>query len=263
MEPKHSTGNAVIAAERRRRIMDILRQQGSAEVTDLANEFSVGLNTIRNDLDTLQGDGMLKRIHGGAIIEERSSPRPPYIETRSAFMTEKSKIAEAALEYIPKSGTMFIGSGSTMSQFVSKMHPESNYHVVTNSLEIAAYLVSEDIAHVDFLGGSITKDALASNGSLAEEALDDLYWEVTFMGAAAVDTQRGITTLDWNSAKWERRLMNHSGKLVVLCDSSKLGKFSYGRVGPVTLIDVLITDNGADKIFVEETKALGIEVILV
>ncbi|MHB0998505.1 MAG: hypothetical protein ACYC27_04590 [Armatimonadota bacterium] len=75
--------------------------------------------------------------------------------------------------------------------------------------------------------------------------------------------QRGITTLDWSGAKWERKLIEHVGKVIVLCDSSRLGKFSYCMVGQVSLIDVLITDNADDNTFTDEICKQCVEVIQV
>ncbi|MHB1001322.1 MAG: DeoR/GlpR family DNA-binding transcription regulator [Armatimonadota bacterium] len=263
METKRHNGNIVIAAERRRRILEWIRQYGTVEVVDLAESFGVGMNTIRNDLDVLQDEGKLTRVHGGAVIIETSTPRPPYIETRSANMDDKSRIAEAALAYVPDSGAIFIGAGSTTYQLAMKLPSSRQYHVVTNSIEVAGYLAAGGFAHVDILGGSIRSDSLASDGSLATNIFDEIFWEATFMGAAAIDLQRGITTLDWSGAKWERKLIEHAGRVIVLCDSSKLGRFSHGRVGPVSLIDVLITDNAADKTFIDEIRKQGVEVIQV
>lgn len=263
MKSKQHTGNAVIAVERRRLITKAIQQHGSVFVAELAKSLGTGLNTIRNDLEILQSDGVLVRIHGGAVLPKTSIPRPSYSETKNEFIDQKKRIAAAALSFISDSGTIFIGSGSTTYQMAVLMKASSMNSIVTNSIDIAAHLVSSDIAPVDFIGGRINKEALASDGSLSDEVYDVLYWESAFMGAAAIDIERGITTLDRNSAKWERRLLENSNKVIVLCDSSKLGKFSYGRVGPVTMIDILITDSDADKVFVDKITKKGVKVIIV
>ncbi|MHB0998506.1 MAG: DeoR family transcriptional regulator [Armatimonadota bacterium] len=97
MNTKCHNGNIVIAAEGRRQILDWIKQYGTIEVVDLVESFSVGMNTICNDLDFLRDEEKLTRVHGGTVIVETSIPRPPYIETRGANMDDESRIAQTAL----------------------------------------------------------------------------------------------------------------------------------------------------------------------
>ena len=262
MNDRRPSPSGLIAAERRRRIYGQALQDGSVKAISLADELGVGINTIRNDLDALHRDGKLLRVHGGAVLIEGATPRPPYSQTRGENLREKSWIASAALAYLPASGSIFIGDGSTTYQFASILPADSHIHVITNALEVAGYIASNNVATVDFAGGTIRGDSLASDWTLSEEALKSLYWDVTFIGAAAIDIARGITTLDRSAARWERRIMEHGETVVVLCDSSKLSRFAYAQVGSVDLIDVLITDEGVSPAFVKELKAQGVEVVV-
>lgn len=252
----------MVAPERRRWIYNLAVRQGSVKVGELAESLGVGENTIRSDLDILHQEGKLQRVHGGAVMRAVATPRPPYSETRSTNLQEKSMIGAAALAYLPESGTVFIGSGTTTYQLATRLNANHRLHTITNSLEIAAHLASHGVATVDFLGGSINPDSLESDLSLSEEVLDKLYWDVTFMGVAAIDTARGITTLDRSAARWERLAIEHGRKTVVLCDSSKFERYSYAQVGDVSLIDVLITDAGIRHEFKEELAAQGVEVVI-
>jgi len=103
-----------MVAERRRRIYRLAVQHGAVKVARLARELGVGLNTIRNDLDCLEREGKLVRSHGGAIVKEFPSIRPPYSETRSANMDQKARIGEAAVRFVPEQGSIFLGGGSTV-----------------------------------------------------------------------------------------------------------------------------------------------------
>lgn len=255
-----SEQNDLVPVERRRRICRLVSQIGSVKVTELAENFDVGLNTIRKDLEVLQQEGKLKRVHGGAVVKDAPSPLPPYAETIEAHIEEKSWISAAAMEYIPNSGTIFIGSGSTAYHFARAIAPGLNARIVTNSIQVASYVLANQIAKVDILGGPLSPVLKASE--LLERSVEGLFWDVAFIGVGAVDVKRGITTLDQANANTDKRMIEHAGKVIVLCDSTKIGKSSYAHVGPVALIDVLITDSNANDQLVKDIEEQGVEVII-
>lgn len=252
----------VIAAERRRRILDRARRFGSVNVSELADLLGVGVTTIRQDLRILDREGKVTRSHGGAVLRETATARLPYSQTRGERIREKSAIALAALRLLPASGCFLIGPGTTTYEFARRLPDDRGFHVVTNSLEVAVYLVANGKAEVDFLGGSIRHDSLASDVSLPESELDEIFWEAAFVGAAAIDIARGITTVDRRDAELERKIIRHSSKVVVLCDSSKFGKFSFARVGPVSVVDIIVTDAEIAPHTVDRLTEEGIEVVV-
>ena len=255
-----SKQNHVIAAERRRTIYRLAEQKGSVNATDLAEALNVGISTVRRDLDALHNENKLLRVHGGAVIRESAAPREPYLQTRGQHGPEKAAIAQAALAYLPDSGTVFIGGGSTTYQLAISLRPRSGISVVTNALDVATYLAANDVAPVDFVGGTIRPESLQSN---CEEALDALYWDITVMSPAALDVHRGITTDNRNTARQEVTILSHGSKFIALCDSSKVGRFAYARVAPVTAIGVLITDSGIAPDALKQLRDSGVEVVVV
>ncbi|MHB0999042.1 MAG: DeoR/GlpR family DNA-binding transcription regulator [Armatimonadota bacterium] len=252
--------NNTIAAERRRMIFKLLQENESVNAADLADALGVGISTIRRDLDALHDEGRLVRVHGGAVVKETAMPRIPYRQSRGQHVAEKMMIAEAALKYLPESGTIFMGGGTTTYALATMLPPDRDICIVTNALDIAAYVASKNIATVDFVGGTIRPESLQSN---CEESLEKLYWDVTFMSPASVDINRGITTDSRTAAHQEITIMKHGGKFIALCDSSKIGRFAYAQVAHVNVIDVLITDSGADPHFVEQLRDEGVEVVVV
>lgn len=253
---------AVIAEDRRRKIVERVLKQGSVTVNELADTLKVGGNTIRRDLDVLDREGRLRRSYGGAVALNTASPRPPYSQTRNEYLLEKSWIGEAAVSYVPAAGSVFLGSGSTTYQLATRWSPESQIRVLTNSLEIALCLVSGGLASVDFPGGNIQREGLESDMSMSREILDGLYWDVTIMGVEAIDLARGITALDRAGADLQRMIIQHGGRVIILCDSSKLNRFAYARVGPVSMIDVLITDPGISPETIRALNLQGVEVVV-
>lgn len=250
---------SMIAAVRRREICKILTREKSVNATELAEKFGVGISTIRRDLDALHDEGKLSRVHGGAVIKETAMPRIPYQQARDSNLSQKIQIAEAALAFLPESGNIFIGGGTTSYQFALRMPANPALCVTTNGLDIAAHIASNRLCPVDFAGGTIRPESLQSN---CEEALETLYWDVTFMSVAALDITRGITTDNRNTAHQEQLIYRHGSKFVALCDSSKIGRFAYAHVAPVSIIDVLVTDQGITGEQVQQLEEQGVQVVV-
>lgn len=252
----------LLAPERRRQICAWIQRHGAANVAQLAQTLKVGANTIRRDLAILAREGKLIRSHGGAVAIEPPLTRLPYIQVCHEHAEQKEWIAQAALQLLPETGSVFLADGTTVQAFAMRIPPTTRIHVVTNSVKIAARLITETAATVELLGGRVRPELLATDCSLATEALDMLFWDVAFVGAAALDVSYGITERDAPEAARQRKFIDRATQVVALCDSSKLGRCSYARVGPLSLLDVIVTDIGADPDVVRAIRDTGVEVIL-
>jgi len=252
----------MIAAERRRRITQWAAHHGSVSVSSLAKMLNVTENTVRSDLVRLDREGILVRSYGGAVIRTQSDPCPPYRQIKDTHTQEKAWIGAAAVRYVPTSGSMYIGAGSTTYQLAIRIPEGRHIDVVVNSPLIASYLVSNFIGSVHILGGKINPDSQASDCSWSADILGMLHWDVCFVGVEGIDTDRGITAATVAGALSEVKILEHSKKVVVLCDSSKFGRISHARVGAVSLIDVLITDPGISPGIVKDLTDRGVEVVV-
>ncbi len=134
-------------------------------------------------------------------------------------------------------------------------------HIATNSPKTATHLAGRTAADVVLFGGRVSHDVLVTDLTSSREAVAETYYNVAFMGAAGIDIKHGITDQGCfaDTLRW---LIDRSSQVVMLCDSSKLGRVSYMRIGPVTLMDVLVTDWGADARFVKQLRDQGIEVVI-
>lgn len=260
-----TASEGLLAAERRRKICELVRERGAVTVGELSDGFSIGANTIRHDLNILHEEGRLVRSHGGAVANDTSLSSGVFAGSAVgvAHMVEKVLIAEAALRYMPESGSVFVGSGSTTFQLALRIRRGLPINVITVSPEVAIHISANTGIAVDLLGGRIRPaDSYSTDCSLAEDALNRLHWETAFMGATGIDIEGGITSIDRIAAVYEKKQMERASKVVALCDSSKLGSFSYAHIGPVTLMDVLVTDTRADPKIVKALQDQGIEVVL-
>lgn len=254
-------GNSRFAAARRRRVYEMALQDGSVNVSALAQALGTSSATIRRDLNALEKLGVLTRSFGGAVVNKDAVTRPLYALTRDTHMREKAWIGAAAAQFVPDSGTVFIAGGTTTRELAVRIPEGLRLHVVTTSVDVACSLVSRDLATVHLLGGLLRSDTFTTNCS-ADPALEMLYWDVTFLGVAGLSVERGLSTVDHDGALCMRKIIERGNRLVLLCDSSKLGCHSHAQVGPVTLADVLITDIEASPDTVEEIRALGVEVVV-
>jgi len=253
---------SVVPSERRRRIAAWVERHGAANIAHLSQSLGVGANTIRRDLDQLAAEGRLIRSHGGAVSNEPSPIRLPYTDVRHANAERKEAIAHRAVSLLPTSGSVFLADGTTVFALVRRIPPESRFHVVTNSVQAALHLATHTRTSLEILGGRLRPELLATDCSLASEALDMLYWDIAFVGAAALDPVAGITERDAPEALRQRRFLDHASRVVALCDSSKLGRCSYAKVGPLSLIDTIVTDSDIDPDTLEALRATGVEVLV-
>lgn len=251
-----------IAAERRRRILDLVLKYGSVSVKQLAEELGAVENTVRRDLDYLHSEGKVVRSHGGASARSEGIPSPPYSQMKDTHLEEKGLIAQAALAFLPQTGAIFINSGVTSNQLALRIPSDTRLSIFTNSPGISIHLAASTEADVNLLGGKIIRETMETDGSSAADVIENLYWDAAFMGIWAAEVERGITSTSPAIAAMERRVIENSKKVIGLCDSWKLGRFAHAKVCGADSLNVLITDSGASSKQIKAFTELGIEVIV-
>lgn len=249
---------------RRRDIYELLLRNGAVNVSELADAFAVRTQTIRNDLDALQSEGKVVRSYGGAVVHSTFATSLPYSQTRATHSEEKALIGQAAVSYVPDtdSGAVYLNSGTTVYQLATRFPSDRRIQVITNSPEIAAELSLRTMCRVTLLGGKIVADALTTDISASREFIERLYFPVAFLSCSGIDIERGITDIDPCQAEGLGVIIEHSSHTVMLCDSSKFGRIAHAAVGPVDLIDVLITDSGVDQDSVKHLRDAGVKVLV-
>jgi len=255
-------GNGIIAARRRQFIYELALEHGSVSVADLSAKLGVAENTIRNDLTHLHRDGKLVRSYGGAVLREEGIPAPPYSQVKDKHMIEKSWIGKAAAALLPDRSSVFVNAGSTAYQLALNIRDKSQISVTTNSPEIALLLSSNRAISVDLIGGKMSSDSLETDGSLSRDYIDMLYWDIVFYGISAIDLEHGITSINLPVALFESTVVKKGRKIIGLCDSSKFGTFAHAGVGPIGMLDVLVTDDNVKPSTIERLEREGIKVVI-
>lgn len=255
------------AEERRRQIASLTAVEGRVNVTELAGRFNVTAETIRRDLAVLDREGIVHRVHGGAVATQSFQTTELSLDTRfRSASSAKYSIAKAAMQFLPEShGGLFLDAGTTVTALADLIaeHPHSKqWSIVTNCLPIALNLANAGLDDVQLLGGSVRAITQAVVGDIALRTLALMRADVVFIGTNALTLDHGLSTADSQEAAMKSAMITNAHKVVVLCDSTKMGTDYLVSFGAIDDIDVIVTDSGAPASFVEQLRERGIEVVI-
>jgi DeoR family fructose operon transcriptional repressor len=249
------------AEERHQEIVRLARANGRVDVMALAEGLTVTAETIRRDLTTLERAGVLRRVHGGAIPVERLGFEPAVATRDSVLISEKERIAKAALAEVPEDGAIILDAGTTTARLAHALPADRELTVVVNSPVLAVSLGTRPNLNVLMIGGRIRGKTLATVDDWALRPLADLYVDVAFMGTNGCSVQRGLTTPDPAEAAVKRAMIAAARRSVVLADHTKIGNDYLIRFGALSDVDLLISDSALDDESAEDIEAAGVRVI--
>ena len=254
----------VYAEERQQAIAALVMSKGRASVADLAAAYDVTTETVRRDLAVLDRAGMLRRVHGGAVpVRALHVVEKDVLERESTRADRKEAIARAATRFLPGSGgTLLLDAGTTTARVAALLPADRELTVVTNSVPIAARLASMPSVSLQLLGGRVRGLTQAAVGEQALRVLDTLRVDVAFIGTNGITARHGLSTPDSEEAAVKRAMVASAGCVVVVADSSKVGREDFVSFAPIGRVDLLITDS---ELSAEDTAQLtdfGVEVVV-
>lgn len=236
----------MLAVQRRAHILAELEREGIVKVSRLVTLLGVSDMTVRRDLTALERQGMLAKVHGGAVIRAEPSTSEPGFEAKSARrLAEKEAIAARAATLVAPGSAIAVSAGTTTHLFARHLVDIPGLTVVTNSVWVADVLhrSAADSVSVLLTGGLRTpSDALV--GPLAIAALRSLHLDAVFMGVHGMDGHAGFSTPNLLEAETNRAMVRSARRLIVLADSTKWGVVGLSSMADLTDASVLITDTG-------------------
>ena len=247
------------ADQRKNHILDRLLSNGRVDATEVADSLGVTGETIRKDLIALERQGILRRVHGGAVPVQ-SLAFEPGVETRTEYSTEKTRIAQAALAHLPNEGSVLIDAGSTTAKLVEMFPGDHELTVYTNTIPLAISLLTRPRLTVFTLGGRLRNKTFAEVGDWTVRALAEINVDVAFLGTNGISMARGLTTPDPAEAAVKRLMLGCAAKRVLLADHSKFGVVKGTKHGDLDDIDVLISDAGLTDDQYTQLRTAGIDV---
>jgi len=261
-ERTDSGANAVYAIQRQAWLIERARTDGRVEVASTCAELSVAPETIRRDLNELERQGLLRRVHGGAVPIERLGFEGNIKRRAARHQTEKARIAHAALPLLGNADSIYLDEGSTVQVFAEALHVEHRLTVVTNSLLSASVLAARPQVTVMLLGGRVRSKTLGTLDHWAAGMLADLVIDLAVMGANGVSVERGLTCPGPAVAAVKRAACGAARRRILLADRTKLGADSFVRYARLRDLEAIVTDRGAEATHVRAIRDAGVDVIL-
>jgi len=247
----------VLAAERRHEILARLDRDGRVVVGELVTGLSVSEDTIRRDLEELAGQGLLHRVHGGALASP--SEMLPFERRLEIDREEKVALAKAAIPIVESARTLVVDGGTTALEVARHLPANWDGVVVTNAPPVAAALAAHPRAEVVVVGGRLLKDEQVAVGPVAIDAFRTVRADACVLGVCAFDPEVGVTTSNDDEAQVKRAMIACSDQVVALATRDKLHASSPWVVASLDQIDHLVTDGGKD--LTSAFAAAGVSVV--
>jgi len=261
------------AAKRREAITQQLGRERVVHVAELSQRFGVSEVSIRRDLERLERQGLLQRVHGSSIAVMAGSGAGEQAQGGQAqgrastpHLDEKRRIGSAAAALIRPGDRVLFDSGTTVLEVARALSNDlagaGNLTAITCSLPIVQELGHRQEIHLLLLGGIYLPAYRVVVGPQTIENLRDLHADKIFLGTDGLTLDHGLTTANILEAEVDRAMVKAAAQKIVVADSSKIGFVGLTTIIPLKEIDILVTDRGASESFLEQLRRLGVQVIL-
>jgi DeoR family fructose operon transcriptional repressor len=254
-------GEPLLPAERHRRIQDLLDERHVLRVSAMSELLGVSEVTIRRDLEELEREGILERIHGGAVSSRRIRSEPRYLEAMTSHPDEKRLIGRTAAAIVEPGETLLLNGGTTTLE-VFRHLDGAGIKVVTNHVGMALEAGDRDLELI-LVGGHYRPPSNSLVGPFATEALRRVHATKAFLGVEGVSVRSGATTPSAVEAEIARLMIERTrGQVILVADSSKMGTVADFVVAGLDQVTGLVTDPGIDVEYLEGLAEAGVDVMV-
>ena len=250
-------------------IIKFLLRTGSATVEEILAEAGSSAPSIRRDLAKLESRGLIRRTHGGATLVEPLLYEPfrydsSFLAREQRFAEEKRRIGLAAAELIQPNETVGLTAGTTTTHIGRSLRHRDKIQVVTNAINIGMELCNQPGIRTYLTGGVVPWAwSFSLTGNAALTFLDSVYMDMVFLSVTGLDAERGATTIEGDEALVYRKMIKQAKQVIVVADSSKLGKTSPAFICRANEIKILITDTSATPEALAPFESQGIRILCV
>lgn len=250
-----SENQNLLAEQRRALILDEVRRRGGVRVNELTRKLNVSDMTVRRDLDALSRQGVVEKVHGGAVPVVEASTHEPGFEAKSSLeLSAKEDIARTAAAMAVPGSAIALSGGTTTFALAQHLLDVPELTVVTNSVRVADVFHTAQrpgsagggrpgAATVVLTGGVRTpSDSLV--GPVADQAIATLHFDVLFLGVHGISAEAGLSTPNLAEAETNRRLVQSARRVVVVADHTKWGTVGLSSFATLEQVDAFVTDSG-------------------
>ncbi|MDA3958031.1 DeoR/GlpR family DNA-binding transcription regulator [Oceanispirochaeta sp.] len=252
----------MLAEQRREKILELIRENGSARVKDLSILFGVSEPTIRQDLDKVENAGEIARDHGGAFLKNIQLAVSSLSLEHRENMDLKQRIGNKAAEFVRSGSTIIMDSGTTVTELAKVLKGKKDLRIITNSLNIALIIGAEPGMEVHMTGGEFKAPTLSLTGEKAAAYFSNTHTQQLFLATAGVSLSSGLTYPGFSDIPVKKAMIESAEEVFLLADSTKINKTAFAALHALDRIDYLITDNRISSEDIQSFTSFGIKVII-
>jgi len=250
----------VLTVERRAAIAKMVAQEGAARVADLVDQLDVHASTIRRDLKALEAQGVIRRVHGGAVAVEEATPVGHSDGAPSG--SQEARIGQAVAKMVADGQTVFLGPGKLPLEVARRLAEHSRLTIVTNGLEIAKWVAVNTSHTLIVTGGQAEERDLRLVGQLARTALSNLRADHAVLELGGISAVGGLTEDSLSQAEISRLLLELGTQVIVIVPAERVGRVAAAYIAPAADADVMVTGREAPSAFLWDLSQSGIRVVL-
>ncbi len=244
--------------ERQNNILSLLGRNDQVSVNKLAKHLNVSSVTIRQDLNFMESEGLLKRVHGGAVLRDADD-----LTNRLGINYEKKlKIARKVADYVNEGETILIESGSINALLAREIAKKRNVRIITTNVYIARQFRKNAEANVILLGGLYQHQSESLVGKITKVCIDQINYSKAFIGIDGYTKEFGFTLRDLYRSEISTYIIKKTKEVFIVTDSSKFGKTELTNICFPTEIQHVATDSDVDQEFVDDLSEAGVNMIL-
>ncbi|MGE4282387.1 MAG: DeoR/GlpR family DNA-binding transcription regulator [Clostridia bacterium] len=252
----------MLAINRQEKILKLLNDKGFVKVSELSRLFDVSEETIRRDMEKLDKQGLLQKIHGGATLVGEVNDVPPVSQRKEINMDSKRAIAEEAIKFINPGDSFILDSGTT-TLIMAQLLPDIEVSVITNDINIAYELSNRERINLILTGGTQRKGSYSLVGPETESFFDAYNVQKLFLSASGIRLEQGLTVSNPLEAHIKKKAMSSAQEIFCLADSTKFGKSALVTFAAIHSIHRFITDSSVGGKYRKYFQETGIDLIIV
>ena len=248
---------------RREALIQFFRKNREVRIAELSKALKVSTNTIRRDIEKLEKEGHVQKIHGGAVLNLNSPEYDiPYQTRETSYNPEKEEIGRLGAELVKNGDSIILDIGTTTYQIAKYLTTsKKRVTVITNAINIVSLLGGIPEIELICSGGTYKELVKGCSGFYAEEFFSHIHVEKLFLSCGGIHLQKGIMNPNSYEINVKRNMMKAAKEVILVAHHEKIGKSSFAFITSLDNIDIFVTDKGITLDTVEEIEKKGIQVI--
>ncbi|HUI72985.1 MAG TPA: DeoR/GlpR family DNA-binding transcription regulator [Spirochaetia bacterium] len=252
----------MLAEQRRRRILELIQEEGSARVKFLSKVFEVSEPTIRQDLERLEAEDFIIRSHGGAVLKTIPQQVKSLSLQHSENLEKKAAIGRTAAGLVSDDESIILDSGSTATEVARNLLGKQNVRIITNALNIALIVGANPTFEVMVTGGEFKAPTLSLTGEKAATFFSQIHVHKLFLATGGISENDELTYPGLSDIPVKRAMIRSAGEVYLVADSTKIGVHSFASLGGIEQVHYLITDSGISPEARGRFERKGVKVII-